>query len=218
MSRKTPGEVRARTCSTKSPSRSEALCFIDSSKSPSTIIDGSLVNFRCRLSNRHGRPRRMLIWTFEETPIRLWARQHDMARSLAQRNAWDQVLDLIRTEDTTCPNPVDSLKNSLKSWRFSAQWSSKTLLPTSVWLEQNKFIRTCVWKLLCQNSLFILLFIFGSLAAKVPACGAWEHSCIPEGFDQIELKFCKGLLFANSSEWKKLQRNSKKSSCTGGKG
>ena len=65
MSRKTPGEVRARTCGTKSPCRSEALRFIDSSKSPSTKIDGSLVNFRRRLSNRHGRPRRMLIWTFE---------------------------------------------------------------------------------------------------------------------------------------------------------
>ena len=65
MSRKTPGEVRGRTCGTKSPSRSEALRFIDSSKSPSTKIDGSLVNFRRRLSNRHGRPRRMLIWTFE---------------------------------------------------------------------------------------------------------------------------------------------------------
>ena len=36
MSRKTPGEVRARTCGTKSPSRSEALRFIDSSKSPSS--------------------------------------------------------------------------------------------------------------------------------------------------------------------------------------
>ena len=36
MSRKTPGEVWARTCGTKSPSRSEALRFIDSSKSPST--------------------------------------------------------------------------------------------------------------------------------------------------------------------------------------
>ena len=59
--RKTPGEVRARTWGTKSPSRSEAMRFIDSSKSPSTKIDGSLVNFRRRLSNRHGRPRRMLI-------------------------------------------------------------------------------------------------------------------------------------------------------------
>ena len=36
MSWKTPGEVRARTCGTKSPSRSEALRFIDSSKSPTT--------------------------------------------------------------------------------------------------------------------------------------------------------------------------------------
>ena len=62
---KNPGEVRARTCGTKSPSRSEALRFINSSKFPSTEIDGSLVNFRRRLSNRHGRPRRMLIWTFE---------------------------------------------------------------------------------------------------------------------------------------------------------
>ena len=44
MSRKTPGEVRARTCGTKSPSRSEALHFIDSSKSPSTwgFVDGDL--------------------------------------------------------------------------------------------------------------------------------------------------------------------------------
>ena len=71
MSRKTPGEFRARTCGTKSPSRSEAMRFIDSSKSPSTKIDGSLVNFRRRLSNRHGRPRRMLIWTFEVASDRL---------------------------------------------------------------------------------------------------------------------------------------------------
>ena len=65
MSWKTPREVRARTCGTKSSCRSEALRFIDSFKSPSTKIDGSLVNFRRRLSNRHGRPRRMLIWPFE---------------------------------------------------------------------------------------------------------------------------------------------------------
>ena len=40
---------------------------------------------------------------------------------------------------------VDSPNNSLKSWRYSAQWSSKTLLPTSVWLEQNKFhLNLCV--------------------------------------------------------------------------
>ena len=69
MSWKTPGEVRARTCGTKSPSRSEALRFIDSSKSPSTKIDGSLVNFKRRLANRHGRPRWMLIWTFGDSPI-----------------------------------------------------------------------------------------------------------------------------------------------------
>ena len=44
---------------------------------------------------------------------------------------------------TTCE--VDSHNNSLKSWRFSAQWSSKTFLPTSVWLEQNKFhLNLCV--------------------------------------------------------------------------
>ena len=72
MSRKTPGKVRARTCGTKSPSRSEALRFIDSSKSPSTKkIDGSLANFRRRLSNRHGRPRRMLIWTFEGNNVHI---------------------------------------------------------------------------------------------------------------------------------------------------
>ena len=55
----------SRTGGTKSPSRSEALRFIDSSKSPPAKIDGSLVNFRRRLSNRHGRPQRMLTWTFE---------------------------------------------------------------------------------------------------------------------------------------------------------
>ena len=50
---KNPGKVQARTYGTKSPSRSEALRFIDSAKSPSTKIDGSLVNFRRMLSNRH---------------------------------------------------------------------------------------------------------------------------------------------------------------------
>ena len=43
---KNPGKVRARTYGTKSPSRSEALRFIDSAKSPTTKIDGSLMNFR----------------------------------------------------------------------------------------------------------------------------------------------------------------------------
>ena len=66
---KSPGKVRARTYGTKSPSRSEALRFIDSAKSPSTKIDGSLVNFRRRLSNRHGRPRKMLIMDIRRTPI-----------------------------------------------------------------------------------------------------------------------------------------------------
>ena len=37
MSWKIPGEIRARTCGTKSPSRSEALRFIDSTKSPFTV-------------------------------------------------------------------------------------------------------------------------------------------------------------------------------------
>ena len=44
--REKPWKVRARTYGTKSPSRSEALRFIDSAKSPSTKIDGLLVNFR----------------------------------------------------------------------------------------------------------------------------------------------------------------------------
>ena len=80
---------------------------------------------------------------------------------------------------------------------------------------KTNFIWTCVWKLLCHNSLYILfLYIFGSLAANVPA---WEHSCISESVDQIELKFCKDLLFANSSKCKKFQRNWKRFSCTGGK-
>ena len=81
MSRKTPGEVRARTCGTKSPSRSEALRFIDSSKSPSCRwgfgwVDkaqcfrsarrfgaaGSSPDFS-RGFSRHGAPR-PLSWTF----------------------------------------------------------------------------------------------------------------------------------------------------------
>ena len=88
MSRKTPGEVRARTCGTKSPSRSEALRFIDSSKSPSTKIDGSLVNFRRRLSNRHGRPRRMLIWTFEGNTF-FWS--EDGLYEWAQKDEWFRI-------------------------------------------------------------------------------------------------------------------------------
>ena len=48
---------------------------------------------------------------------------------------------------------VDSLNNSLTSWRFSAQWSSKTLLPTSVWLEQNTFSS----ELVCGNSFVKIL-------------------------------------------------------------
>ena len=46
---KNPGEVRARTCGTKSPSWSEALRFIDSSKFPSTkkwwILGTGLMHF-----------------------------------------------------------------------------------------------------------------------------------------------------------------------------
>ena len=42
---------------------------------PSTKIDGSLVNFRRRLSNQHGRPRRMLIWILR--------RKHPMTVRLA---------------------------------------------------------------------------------------------------------------------------------------
>ena len=97
--REKPWKVRARTYGTKSPSRSEALRFIDSAKSPSTKIDGSLVNFRRRLSNRHGRPRRMLTMDIRRTPIGLWARLRDshksgpqsgwsLAWTLAQRNDW----------------------------------------------------------------------------------------------------------------------------------
>ena len=97
-----PWKLRARTCGTDSPSRSEALSFIDSAKSPSTKIDGSLVNFRYRQSNRHGRPRRMLIQTFKGTLIGLWAHLRDSHNSqvlslcwnlawlLAQQNNWNE--------------------------------------------------------------------------------------------------------------------------------
>ena len=105
MSWKNPGKVRARTYGTKSPSRSEALRFIDSAKSPSTKIDGSLVNFRRRLSNRHERPRRMLTMDIRRTPIGLWARLRDSHKSgpqsgwssawtLAQRNDWSGIRHL----------------------------------------------------------------------------------------------------------------------------
>ena len=71
---KNPGKVRARTCGTTSPSQLEALRFIDSAKSPSTKIDGSLVNFRRRLSIRHRTPRRMLTMDIRKTPTGLWLR------------------------------------------------------------------------------------------------------------------------------------------------
>ena len=49
---------------------------------------------------------------------------------------------------------------------------------------KTNFIWTCVWKLLCQNSLYkLFLYILGSLAANVPA---WEHSCISESVDWID--------------------------------
>ena len=82
MSRKTPGEVRARTCGTKSPSRSEALRFIDSSKCRWGFgwVDkaqcfrsarrfgaaGSSPDFS-RGFSRHGAPR-PLSWTFFQYP------------------------------------------------------------------------------------------------------------------------------------------------------
>ena len=97
--REKPWKVRARTYRTKSHSRSEALRFMDSAKSPSTKIDDSLVNFRRRLSNRHGRPRRMLTMDIRRTPIGLWAHLRDshksgpqsgwsLAWTLAQRTDW----------------------------------------------------------------------------------------------------------------------------------
>ena len=109
--REKPWKVRARTYGTKSPSRSEALRFIDSAKSPSTKIDGSLVNFRRRLSNRHGRPRRMLTMDIRRTPIGLWARLRDshksgpqsgssLAWTLAQRNDWSGKMAWVRHSST----------------------------------------------------------------------------------------------------------------------
>ena len=89
-------KVWARAYGTKSPSRSEALRFIDSAKSPSTKIDGSLVNFRRRLSNQHGRPRRMLTMDIRRTPIGLWARLCDSHKSGPQSGwslAWTLAQD-----------------------------------------------------------------------------------------------------------------------------
>ena len=89
--------------------------------------------------------------------------------------------------------------------------------PTNVCLTRTKQISS---ELVCGSSFvkilctYFFLYKFGSLAANVPA---WEHSCILESVDQIELKFCKDLLFANSSKCKKFQRNWKRFSCTGGK-
>ena len=115
---------------------------------------------------------------------------------------------------TTCA--VDSLNNFLKSWPFSAQ-CIKQNTPTNLCLTQTKQISS---ELVCGNSFvkilctYFFLYKFGSLATNVTA---WEHSCILESVDQIELKFCKGLLFANSSKCKEFQRNWKRFSCTGGK-
>ena len=63
--------------------------LIDSAKSPSTKIDGSLVNFRHRLSNRHGRPRRMLTMD-----IRTIFVDGDLAESI-KRCASDRLGDLV---------------------------------------------------------------------------------------------------------------------------
>ena len=63
--------------------------------------------------------------------------------------------------------------------------------PTNVCLTRTKQISS---ELVCGNSFvkilctYFFLYKFGSLAANVPA---WEHSCILESVDQIELKFCK---------------------------
>ena len=81
----------------KSPSRSEALRFIDSAKSPSTKIDGSSVNFRRRLpihtgdhggcwyghSKEHQSNCEHVLRDSHKSGPQSWK---NMARSLAQRN------------------------------------------------------------------------------------------------------------------------------------
>ena len=81
--------------------------------------------------------------------------------------------------------------------------------PTNVCLTRTKQISS---ELVCGNPFvkilctYFFLYIFGSVAANVPA---WEHSCISESVDQIELKFCKNLLFAHSSKCKKISKELK---------
>ena len=123
---KNPGKVRAWTYGTKSPSRSGALCFIDSAKFPSTKIDGSLVNFRPGLSNRLGRPRRIIDNGLSKE---LWSDCEHVhvirtSRVLSPDGAWPDrwlsgMIEMIaepairpssiRTEDPTCANHVDVL-------------------------------------------------------------------------------------------------------------
>ena len=118
-------------CGTNSPSRSEALCFVDSAKSPSTKIDGSLVNFRRRLSNQHGSPRRLLTWTFEGTSIRLWARLRDSHKSGPQSWWWKLAWSLAQRNERKweglawIPHIVHekSISRQMPSTQLNHQWT-----------------------------------------------------------------------------------------------
>ena len=85
---KYPGNVWAQTYDTNSPRRSEALSLSDSAKTPSTKIDGPLVNFRRRLSNRYGRRRRMLT-------MDIWRNAH---RTVSMSTWFAQVGSSVRME------------------------------------------------------------------------------------------------------------------------
>ena len=77
-------------------------CFIDSAKSPSTKRYGSLVNFRRRLSNRHGSPRRMLTMD-----IRSWCRRFEpgLFQGFSRHLASGHLNLSIYSSDTTMSYP-----------------------------------------------------------------------------------------------------------------
>ena len=105
MSRKTPGEVRARTCGTKSPSRSEALRFIDSSNRLGDLVP----QVRAWTSPGVFRDMALLGLCLELSFSVLYCRTQANLPTLmhfAEPAIWPSS---IGTEDPTCANHVDVL-------------------------------------------------------------------------------------------------------------
>ena len=179
---KNPGwEVRARSCGTKSPSRSEALRFIDSAKSPSTKIDGSMVNFRRRLSNRHGRPRRMLIWTFEGNTDRTvststWFAQVGSSVLIELGQIAGSAKCKIYYTVVPRPTLLLSYNYCILCWRRAKSVTYSLVASPSVW----RYLGS-VWE---WSILKILLYLpghFWSSSIRHPLSSLRQHHCRREG-------------------------------------